>query len=113
MSEEIARIKQRQFYIDAAERLMKMADEYSPEAHAANPLPIHQRTAIAIVHGDSAQNLWENFGRLGDRVEFLRDSVDITSGSGSVHAEVIHVEQTEEKYKEDLAWWSKLRKLTR
>lgn len=118
-AEELARIRQRQFYLDMAERFTKMADEYEPIRYAENPLPIHGYTAVVILHSSEPEALshevqllsndWDHsiseFGKAHSR--------DMHSGRVSVRMEHIHPEQNEERYKRDLQAWSAERKAKR
>lgn len=111
--EELARIKQRQFYEEMAERFTKMADEYSPTNYAANPLPIHGMTVVSVIHGSSRSELTLEAADIADGLSAKPLPIDSTSGRHSLWAETINPSQTPEKYGEDLMWWSKTMKSRR
>ncbi len=113
---ELARIRQRQFYLDMAERFTKMADEYEPIRYSENPIPIHGFTAVIVAHGSDHPTLereikmismdWYDHTTNFER----RDRADIHAGRHSVRLERIFPEQTEESYQLDLTAWSQSRK---
>jgi len=111
--EEVARIKQRQFYLDMAERFVKMADEFAPGSD--NPLPIHGLTAVLVAHASTPADLQQEMWNVANGyMATTRDGVvqpkDETGGRHHLRVEPIYPDQTEAKYKEDLEWWNKTRK---
>lgn len=109
---ELARIRQRQFYLDMAERFAKMADEYEPIRYAENPIPIHGFTAVIVAHGSDHPTLEREIKMISmdwyDRATDFerRDRADIHDGRHSVRLERIYPEQTEDSYRLDLVQWS-------
>jgi hypothetical protein len=120
-AEELARIRQRQFYLDMSERFTKMAEEYEPIHYRENPLPIHGYTAVVVLHSSEPRALsnevqllsngWDysisEFGKAESR------SRDMHGGRVSVRMEHIYPEQNEERYRRDLEAWSAERKAKR
>ena len=118
-TEELARIRQRQFYLDMAERFTKMADEYEPIRYAESQLPIHGYTAVVIVHGSEPRTLSREVQVLSNDWDYSisefgkAESRDMHSGRVSVRMEHIYPEQNEERYRRDLEAWSAERKAKR
>jgi hypothetical protein len=118
-AEELARIRQRQFYLDMAERFTKMADEYEPIRYAANPLPIHGYTAVVVLHSSEPRALSNEVQLLSNDWDYSisefgkAESRDMHGGRVSVRMEHIYPEQNEERYRRDLDAWSAERKAKR
>lgn len=111
-AQEMARIRQRQFYLEMAERFRKMADEYAPAQHAAVPLPINGFTVSIIIHGSSHEELNSELRALDVNwyhmyAEMGRATTrDMHTGRTSVRFEQIDPDQTPEKYALELAAWA-------
>lgn len=118
--EEVARMRVREFYLEQARRFQKLADEYSPESHRENPLPIQGYACVIRLHGNDLAELSryakyasddfsiEYYGREGPR-----KSGDVVSGTHSITFERVYPEQTTESYKQDLLLWREERKRKR
>jgi hypothetical protein len=105
---ELARMKQRQFYLDMAERFTKMADEYDPIRYAQNPLPIHGFTTVIVAHGSDHLALYREIRMLA--MDWSHAVTDIHAGRHSVRLERIYPEQTENGYRLDLEAWARARR---
>lgn len=114
--EEMARMKQRKFYQEMAERFTKMADEYSPERWEKNPLPIHGYTAVITLHASSHEELARQVSGLDVNWYHAYSDYgtaerrDMTSGREHVRFEHVYPEQTEAGYALELSAWSSARR---
>ena len=118
--EEVARMRVREFYLEQARRFQKLADEYSPESHRENPLPIHGYGCVVRLHGNNLGELARHAKYVSDELaiehykqEAPRKSGDVVSGSYSLMFERVYPEQSTESYERDLLLWSEERKRRR
>lgn len=118
--EEVARMRVREFYLEQARRFQKLADEYSPESHRENPLPIHGYGCVVRLHGNNLGELARHAKYVSDELaiehykqEEPRKSGDVVSGSYSLMFERVYPEQSTESYKQDLLLWHEERRRKR
>ena len=118
--EEVARMRVREFYLEQARRFQKLADEYSPESHRENPLPIHGYGCVVRLHGNNLGELARHAKYVSDELaiehykqEEPRKSGETITGSHSITFERVYPEQTTESYERDLLLWHEERKRKR
>ena len=118
--EEVARMRVREFYLEQARRFQKLADEYSPESHRENPLPIHGYGCVVRLHGNNLGELARHAKYVSDELaiehykqEGPRKSGETISGSYSLMFERVYPEQSTESYKQDLLLWHEERRRKR
>ena len=118
--EEVARMRVREFYLEQARRFQKLADEYSPESHRENPLPIHGYGCVVRLHGNNLGELARHAKYVSDQLAIEhygqdepRKSGETISGSYSLMFERVYPEQSTESYKQDLLLWHEERRRKR
>ena len=118
--EEVARMRIREFYLEQARRFQKLADEYSPESHRENQLPIHGYACVVRLRGNDLGELARHAKYVSDELaiehykqEEPRKSGDVVSGSYSLMFERVYPEQSTESYERDLLLWREERKRKR
>lgn len=118
--EEVARMRVREFYLEQARRFQKLADEYSPESHRENPLPIQGYGCVVRLHGSNLGELARHAKYVSDKLaiehykqEEPRKKAETIGGSYSLMFERVYPEQTTDSYERDLLLWREERKRKR
>lgn len=118
--EEVARMRVREFYLEQARRFQKLADEYSPESHRENPLPIHGYGCVVRLHGNDLAELSRYAKYASDdlSIEYYgreepRAKSESFSGTHSITFERVYPEQTQQSYESNLLLWHEERKRKR